>query len=120
MSLATVYPNVMLIKSLGEVLELGFADGSNRYDANKPYPHPHVVGVKYERIVDPDLDSLRDMPAEVETENGFQILTHRLDFFGVCSKCGKKGKGEFFWYSCDNYYQKQIIANYISLSLHSK
>ena len=38
MSLATVYRNVMLIKSLGEALELGFAGGSNRYDGNKPYP----------------------------------------------------------------------------------
>ena len=35
MSLATVYRNVLLLKSLGEVLELGFPDGSNRYDGNK-------------------------------------------------------------------------------------
>ncbi len=90
MSLATVYRNVMLIKSLGEVLELGFADGSNRYDGNKPYPHPHVVCVKCKKIVDPDLESLSDMSEEVETETGFQILTHRLDFFGVCSSCRQK------------------------------
>ena len=43
MSLATVYRNVMLFKSFGEVLELGFPDGSNRYDGNKPNPHPHVI-----------------------------------------------------------------------------
>jgi len=90
MSLATVYRNVMLIKSLGEVLELGFADGSNRYDGNKPYPHPHVVCVKCKKIVDPDLESLRDMSQEVEMETGFQILSHRLDFFGVCNDCRTK------------------------------
>lgn len=39
MSLATVYRNIVLIKSLGEILELGFPDGRNRYDGNKPYPH---------------------------------------------------------------------------------
>ena len=33
-SLATVYKNVSLMKSLGEVLELGFSDDSNRYDGN--------------------------------------------------------------------------------------
>ena len=43
MSLATVYRNVLLFKSLNEVLELGFPDGSNRYDGNKPNPHPHVI-----------------------------------------------------------------------------
>ena len=87
MSLATVYRNVLLIKSLGEVLELGFADGSNRYDGNKPYPHPHVVCVKCKAIIDPDLESLKDMAAEVSAETGFTILSHRVDFFGICKTC---------------------------------
>ncbi|MGB2689278.1 MAG: transcriptional repressor [Desulfobacterales bacterium] len=87
MSLATVYRNVMLIKSLGEVLELGFADGSNRYDGNKPYPHPHVICIQCHKIIDPDLAGLTDMTKEVADETGFEILTHRLDFFGICSNC---------------------------------
>jgi Fur family peroxide stress response transcriptional regulator len=52
LSLATVYRNIMLIKLLGEVLELGFPDGSNRYDGNKPYPHPHIICVKCRKIID--------------------------------------------------------------------
>ena len=44
MSLATVYRSVMLIKSLGEVLELGFPDGSNRYDGNKPCRYRLATG----------------------------------------------------------------------------
>ena len=87
MSLATVYRNVMLIKSLGEVLELGFPDGSNRYDGNKPYPHPHVICTKCKKIIDPDLTTLRDMTEEVTAETGFKIQTHRLDFFGICHEC---------------------------------
>ena len=87
MSLATVYRNIILIKSLGEILELGFPDGSNRYDGNKPYPHPHVICVKCKKIVDPNLDSLEDMKKEVSAETKFKILNHRLDFFGICSNC---------------------------------
>jgi Fur family peroxide stress response transcriptional regulator len=87
MSLATVYRNIVLIKSFGEVLELGFPDGSNRYDGNRPYPHPHVICVKCRKIVDPDLDSFEDMKKEVSVETKFKILTHRLDFFGICSNC---------------------------------
>ena len=87
MSLATVYRNIVLIKSLGEVLELGFPDGSNRYDGNKPYPHPHVICIKCKKIVDPDLDSLDDMKKEVANETNFKILNHRLDFFGICGNC---------------------------------
>jgi len=89
MSLATVYRNVMLIKSLGEVLELGFTDGSNRYDGNKPYPHPHVICIRCSKIIDPDLAGLTDMTREVADETGFEILTHRLDFFGICRDCKK-------------------------------
>jgi len=92
MSLATVYRNVLLIKSLGEVLELGFADGSNRYDGNKPYPHPHVVCVKCKTIIDPDLESLIDMTAEVSAETGYTILSHRVDFFGICKACRTRTK----------------------------
>jgi Fur family peroxide stress response transcriptional regulator len=87
MSLATVYRNIVLIKSLGEVLELGFPDGSNRYDGNKPYPHPHVICIRCKKIVDPDLDSLDDIKKEVAAETNFKILNHRLDFFGICSNC---------------------------------
>ncbi|MCG8636739.1 MAG: transcriptional repressor [Desulfobacterales bacterium] len=87
MSLATVYRNIVLIKSLGEVLELGFPDGSNRYDGNKPFPHPHVICIRCKKIVDPDLDSLDSMKKEVAEETDFKILNHRLDFFGICSNC---------------------------------
>jgi Fur family transcriptional regulator, peroxide stress response regulator len=87
MSLATVYKNIILIKSLGEVLELGFPDGSNRYDGNKPTPHPHVICIKCKKIVDPDLDSLDEMQKEVAAETNFKILNHRLDFFGICRDC---------------------------------
>ena len=85
MSLATVYRNVMLIKSLGEVLEIGFPEGGNRYDGNKPYPHPHVICVRCKKIIDPELSSLKDVTREVMATSGFKILTHRMDFFGICS-----------------------------------
>ena len=87
MSLATVYKNIALIKSLGEVLELGFPDGSNRYDGNRPYSHPHLICIKCRRIMDPDLESLEEVTQELALETGFQITSHRLDFFGICPDC---------------------------------
>jgi Fur family peroxide stress response transcriptional regulator len=89
---ATVYRNILIIKSLGEVLELGFAGESTRYDGRMPYPHPHIVCVKCKKIIDPDLESLNAMTKEITQESGFEILTYRLDFFGICPACGKKRK----------------------------
>lgn len=90
-SLATTYKTVALLKELDEVLELGFVDGSNRYDGNKPYPHPHLICTGCRKILDPDLSMLQDMAAEVARETGFRILNHRLDFFGLCPECQEKG-----------------------------
>jgi Fur family peroxide stress response transcriptional regulator len=88
---ATVYRNILLIKSLGEVLELGFAGEGTRYDGRKPHPHPHIVCVTCRKIIDPDLESLNQMTKEITRESGFEILTYRLDFFGICPECrGKK------------------------------
>ena len=86
-SIATIYKTVNLLKQLNEVLELGFPDGSNRYDGNKPYPHPHVICTQCKKIIDPNLGSLKDLTKEVIKDTGFQILNHRVDFFGTCRDC---------------------------------
>ena len=89
-SLATVYKTITLLKELGEVLELEFSQGSNRYDGSKPFAHPHVVCTRCKRIVDPDLESLSALTAEVSEQTGFQVVNHRLDFYGLCPKCQKE------------------------------
>jgi Fur family transcriptional regulator, peroxide stress response regulator len=86
-SIATIYKTVALLKQVNELIEIGFPDGSNRYDGNKPYPHPHVICTRCGKIIDPDLSSLEDMTREVAKETGFQIHTHRVDFFGLCREC---------------------------------
>ncbi len=86
-SLATVYKNVSILKEMGEVLELAFSGASSRYDGLKPYPHPHLICTRCGDIQDPDLDSLKDMTAELMQETGYNIAHHRLDFFGLCPKC---------------------------------
>lgn len=88
-SLATVYKTIAVMKELGEVLELEFSTGHNRYDGSKPYPHPHLICVKCKRIVDPDLSSLTDLTQELISDSGYTILSHRLDFFGICPDCQK-------------------------------
>jgi len=91
-SLATVYKTVSLLKELGEILELGFPEGSNRYDGNKPYPHPHLICIKCRKIIDPDLESFEGLTEELTLETGFQITSHRLDFFGICPDCLEKSR----------------------------
>jgi Fur family transcriptional regulator, peroxide stress response regulator len=87
MSLATVYKTINLLKREGEVLELEFSDLGNRYDGNKPYPHPHVICTECGKIVDPSQLNLDEITHKMMEETGFKIVTHRLDFMGVCPDC---------------------------------
>jgi Fur family peroxide stress response transcriptional regulator len=90
MSLATVYKTLDLLKELGEVLEIGLRD-DNHYDGNKPYPHPHLICTKCQKIMDGELDGVvKNIVQEVERNFGFQIQRHQLDFYGVCPDCQTK------------------------------
>jgi len=89
-SFATVYKTIALAKEMGEVIELEFSQDSNRYDGQKPYPHPHLICTACKKVLDPDLDTMSHLEAEINRETGFKITHHRLDFFGLCPECQKK------------------------------
>ncbi|NUM35342.1 MAG: transcriptional repressor [Candidatus Brocadiae bacterium] len=88
-SRATVYKNILVIKDLGEVLELAFSNDSNRYDGHLPHPHPHAICTECKKIVDSELEILKDFTQKVREETGFRIYDHRIDFFGLCPDCQK-------------------------------
>ena len=90
-SLATLYKTLTLLKQLNEVLELGFSDSGNRYDGNRPYPHPHVICTVCGKIVDPEPDAVQNISEDIAKETGYFITDQRIDFFGICPEC-QKGK----------------------------
>lgn len=83
----TIYKTLNLLKDLNEVLELGFSDDDNRYDGNRPYPHPHLICVRCRKIIDPDVELADRLVREVAGHSGYQIVSHRLDFYGICPDC---------------------------------
>jgi Fur family transcriptional regulator, peroxide stress response regulator len=88
-SLATIYKTVALLKEVNEILEIRFSKNS-RFDGNKPYPHPHVVCLKCNKIIDPELMGLEKFTEEAAARTGFRLTAHRLDFFGICPGCQAK------------------------------
>ena len=78
MSRATVYKTLDTLKAAGEVLELEFREGPNRYDANIPSAQPHVVCTGCGRIDDVRLDRLG---SSVQGESlGITILQSRTEY----------------------------------------
>jgi len=84
---ATIYKTLNLLKDLGEVLELGFSDDDNRYDGRKPYPHPHLICIHCRKIIDPDVSLAQTLVQEVAQLSGYEVVSHRLDFYGICPAC---------------------------------
>lgn len=89
-SLATVYKTLTLLKSLDQVLELGFAHWGSRYDGKTPHPHPHAVCLRCGAIADPEVPHAQEMAQEMARRSGYRIDRHQLDFFGLCPNCRKK------------------------------
>jgi Fur family peroxide stress response transcriptional regulator len=93
--IATVYKTIALLKEMGEVLELGFADGSSRYDGNRPTPHPHLICSQCGEIQDLDAPALDEVVAQVAAQTaqtkGYDLHSHRLDLYGICQKCRATG-----------------------------
>jgi len=87
----TIYKTLNLLKELNEVLELGFSDDDNRYDGHNPHPHPHLICVRCRKIVDPEVSIAQDLVQQVAQQSGYQIISHRFDFYGICPDC-RKGK----------------------------
>jgi Fur family transcriptional regulator, peroxide stress response regulator len=86
-SLGTVYKTLSLLDDMGEVLELGFNDDGNRYDGNRPYPHPHLICIRCRKIVDAEATLAGSLVQQVAQGSGFQLVGHRLDFYGLCPDC---------------------------------
>ena len=92
-SLATVYKTVNLLRDEGELIELGFSGSAGtRYDGARPNPHPHLICVRCERILDPEIRLFDELPRELTETYGFRLLNHRIDIYGICPECQAREK----------------------------
>ena len=86
MSLATVYKTLNLLKELGQVLEIDLRDDSH-YDGNRPQPHPHLICIKCNKIVDGEADFDPSVIRKLERVSGYKILRSQVSFYGLCPDC---------------------------------
>lgn len=91
-SRATVYKTVETLKDMAQVLELEFSGASNRYDGRRIEPHPHLVCRGCGSIRDLELPALKREATEVAEKTGYEMLGHRLEFYGLCPACRKTSR----------------------------
>lgn len=88
-SLGTVYRNLSLLASLGEIRKVSCGDGVERFDPNIA-PHYHFVCRECGCVQDIPMEPLEGL--ETMASKGFAgaIDGHTALFYGVCNACRNK------------------------------
>jgi Fur family peroxide stress response transcriptional regulator len=86
MSHATVYKTLALLKEINQVLEIDLRDDSH-YDGNRPQPHPHLICIKCNKIIDGEAEFDPSAIRKLEHASGYKILRSQVSFYGLCPEC---------------------------------
>ncbi|WP_373999485.1 Fur family transcriptional regulator [Bdellovibrio bacteriovorus] len=88
MDLVTIYRILKKFEEAGIVSRLEFGDGVARFELalESGHHHHHVICRQCQRVEPIHICDLDPHIKMVETM-GYKQVSHRLDFFGVCSRC---------------------------------
>jgi Fur family peroxide stress response transcriptional regulator len=86
MSQATVYKTLALLKDMDQVLEIDLRDDSH-YDGNRPNPHPHLICIQCNKIIDGEVSLDQESIRKLETVSGYTILRPQISLYGLCPDC---------------------------------
>ncbi len=86
MSPATVYKTLAMLKEMNQVFEIDLRDDSH-YDGNRPHPHPHLICMKCNQIVDGEVSLDQEAIRKLEQVSGYTILRPQITLYGLCPDC---------------------------------
>jgi len=87
LGVATVYRTLKLLQEGGKITTVILPSGETRYESTGLGHHHHF----HCRVCDEVYD-LEDCPVQIpnrELSNGFQVESHELTLYGVCSTCSR-------------------------------
>ncbi len=91
--IATVYRTLQLLEQMGAVNKLNFDDGCSRYELagdEEDHQHHHLICLSCGQVQEVQEDLLEHLEEKIRENNHFEVVNHRVKFFGYCSKCTKK------------------------------
>jgi len=87
---ATVYRSLHLLEKLNMVQRFDLGDGVARFELQDPDGHDHhhhLVCRHCAAVVELDECDLDEFQQRVAAHSGFTLVSHRLEFFGLCPRC---------------------------------
>ncbi|UCF31551.1 MAG: transcriptional repressor [bacterium] len=85
---ATVYRTLKLFSEAGIAEEVRFGDGVSRYERkDSQNHHDHIICEKCFRQVEFSDPTIEDLQEKQARKHGFDLISHRMVLYGVCSDC---------------------------------
>lgn len=85
---ATVHRTLKLLKDCGLASEREFGDKYRRYEPTSlEEHHDHIICTNCGEILEFENTSIEKLQEEVAQEKNYTIFRHRLELYGLCSRC---------------------------------
>lgn len=88
-SLGTVYRNLEILSELGEIQKIEICGKLKRFDGNTK-DHYHLRCLNCHRIDDVPEHIHFDFNSSLNSQTGYAITGHRLEFMGLCPECSEQ------------------------------
>lgn len=88
-SAATVYRTMKLLTECGLAHAHHFGDGQTRYETAGEH-HDHLICTRCGVIVEFENEAIERLQLEVAKTHGFVVNDHKMELYGLCSKCQKR------------------------------
>lgn len=85
-SKATVYRNLNLLAENNEIRKVKISDGADCFDY-KCYKHYHAKCSKCGKVVDIEMEYIKDLEKQIKNTHSFNFVDHDITFNGICSDC---------------------------------
>jgi Fe2+ or Zn2+ uptake regulation protein len=86
----TVYREIDFLKRQGHLHEIQLGDDKKRFELNTGDHHHHLRCVQCHRVEDiPSVNDLDRIESCITRTTHFQVISHSLEFFGLCVNCQK-------------------------------
>jgi Fur family ferric uptake transcriptional regulator len=82
-SLATVYRTLRLFEEAHILERHEFGDGRSRYEQAACKHHHHLIHIQTGSIIEFHDDRVEDLLKEIAKNLGCQLVSHRLDLYGI-------------------------------------
>jgi Fur family ferric uptake transcriptional regulator len=86
-SLATLYNNIDILIDAGLLVRHQFDKGNTYEKTMDNIKHDHFICTQCGKIHEVSLSKVNDIREEVAQKYGFDVFSHFLTFYGICSNC---------------------------------